>query len=139
MPTYQTTIHLQTKGHTDIIDITSQVDEAIRSSGIATGMVNISGVGSTLGITTIEYEPGCCADLRRALESIAPADSDYAHNARWGDNNGYAHLRSAVLGTAKTYPVCSGQLGLGTWQQIILCDFDDRPRRRDIIVTVCGD
>ena len=139
MATHQTKLHVSTKGHTDIVDITAKVSDAIRQSGIATGMVNVSGVGSTLGITTIEFEPGCCADLRRALDAIAPADSNYAHNARWGDDNGYAHLRSAFLGTAKTFPVIKGELGLGTWQQIILCDFDDRPRSREVIVTVYGD
>ncbi len=139
MGTHQTRVRIETKGHTDIVDITRNVAEAVRASGVVTGMVNVSGVGSTLAITTIEYEPGCCADLRRALEAIAPANSNYAHNARWGDDNGYAHLRSALMGTAKTFPVSGGQLALGTWQQIILCDFDDRPRSREVVVTVHGD
>jgi len=139
MPTHQASIRLQTKGHTDVIDITPQVASVVTASGIRTGMVNISGVGSTLAITTIEFESGCVADLRRALDAIAPVHSNYAHNARWGDDNGYAHLRSALMGTAKTFPVREGELGLGTWQQIILCDFDERPRQREVIVTVVGD
>jgi secondary thiamine-phosphate synthase enzyme len=139
MGTHQTRVRIETKGHTDIVDITRKVAEAVRASGVGTGMVNVSGVGSTLAITTIEYEPGCCADLRRALEAIAPANSNYAHNARWGDDNGFAHLRSALMGTAKTFPVSGGQLALGTWQQIVLCDFDDRPRSREVVVTVYGD
>lgn len=139
MATHQDRISLDTKGHTDVIDISTEVQRVIHSSGIRTGMVNISGVGSTLAVTTIEYEAGCVSDLRRALEAIAPANSNYAHNARWGDDNGYAHLRSALMGTAKTYPVSEGRLALGTWQQIILCDFDDRPRRREVIITVYGD
>lgn len=139
MPTHQTRLRIETKGHTDILDITEKVREVIRRSGVSTGMVNVSGVGSTLAITTIEYEPGCCADLRRALDEIAPANSNYAHNARWGDDNGYAHLRSALMGTAKTFPVTKAELALGTWQQIILCDFDDRPRSREVVVTVFGD
>lgn len=77
--------------------------------------------------------------LRRALEKIAPMNSDYAHNARWGDDNGYAHLRSALMGTAKSYPVEKGELGLGTWQQVVLCDFDECPRTREVMVTVCGE
>jgi secondary thiamine-phosphate synthase enzyme len=79
------------------------------------------------------------SDLQRALEKIAPANSDYAHNARWGDDNGYAHLRSALVGTAKSFPLSEGALGLGTWQQIVLCDFDDRPRERTVTVTVLGE
>ena len=86
------------------MDITSQVERIIEESHLREGIVNISGRGSTLGITTIEYEPGCISDLRRALEEIAPSNSNYAHNARWGDDNGYAHLRSALVGTAKSYP-----------------------------------
>ena len=139
MATHQSRIELQTQGHTDIQDITASVQDAITRSEIQTGMVNVMGVGSTLAITTIEFEPGCCADLRRALDVIAPANDAYAHNARWGDHNGYAHLRSSLLGTSQTFPVCGGQLGTGTWQQIILCDFDDRPRNREVIVTVYGD
>jgi secondary thiamine-phosphate synthase enzyme len=101
--------------------------------------VNVSGRGSTLGVTTLEFEPGCVADLRRALDQVAPATSDYAHNARWGDDNGYAHLRSALVGTAKSFPVIEGKLGTGTWQQIVLCDFDNRGREREITVTVVGE
>ncbi|MCL4795714.1 MAG: secondary thiamine-phosphate synthase enzyme YjbQ [Bryobacteraceae bacterium] len=119
-------------------DITDEVARAVSKSGIETGMVNVAGLGSTLGVTTIEYEPGAVADLKRALEQIAPANDNYAHNARWGDHNGYAHLRSALIGTSETYPVRDGRLRLGTWQQIILCDFDDSPRRREITVTVTG-
>ena len=136
MPVYQKTIRVSTKGHTDVIDLTAQVERIIASSGVREGIVNISGSGSTLAVTTIEFEPGAVADLRRALEQIAPANTDYAHNARWGDRNGYAHLRSALLGTAKSFPIANGKLDLGTWQQVVLCDFDDRPRDREIAVTV---
>jgi len=106
---------------------------------VETGIVNVSGVGSTLGITTLEFEPGCVSDLERALEKIAPSTTEYAHNVRWDDENGYSHLRSALVGTAKSFPVRQGAPGLGTWQQIALCDFDDRPREREIIVTVMGE
>jgi len=139
MPAFQRTFTVSTRGHCDVIDITQEVAAAVSESGVRTGIVNVSGRGSTLGVTTIEYESGCVADMRRALDKIAPENSDYAHNARWGDNNGYAHLRSALIGTAKSYPVMGGQLGLGTWQQVVLCDFDERPRKREITVTVVGD
>jgi secondary thiamine-phosphate synthase enzyme len=138
MPVHQQTIRLDTKGHTDVHDITAAVQAIVEASRIHTGLVNVSGVGSTLGITTLEFEPGCVSDLKRALDLIAPVNSGYAHNARWGDDNGFAHLRSALIGTAKSFPVVNGRLGLGTWQQIVLCDFDDRPRHREVVVTVCG-
>jgi secondary thiamine-phosphate synthase enzyme len=139
MAVFQETLRLSTRGRCDVQDITDAVAAAVRRSGVQTGLVNVAGLGSTLGVTTIEFEPGAVADLQRALELIAPQNEDYAHNARWGDHNGFAHLRSALTGTAKTFPVQNGQLHLGTWQQIILCDFDDRPRRREVTVTVAGD
>jgi len=138
MAAFQKTIRVSTKGHTDVIDITSEVERIVAASGFREGVVNVSGRGSTLAITTIEFEPGAVADLRRALERIAPANNDYAHNARWGDHNGYAHLRSALMGTAKSFPVSNGAIDVGQWQQIVLCDFDDRPREREITVTVFG-
>jgi secondary thiamine-phosphate synthase enzyme len=136
MAVFRQVIRVSTKGHTDVIDLTPEVERIIAGSGARDGLVNVSGSGSTLAVTTIEFEPGAVADLRRALERIAPANTDYAHNARWGDRNGYAHLRSALLGTAKSFPVANGKLDLGTWQQVVLCDFDDRPREREITVTV---
>jgi secondary thiamine-phosphate synthase enzyme len=139
MGAFQRDFTVSTRGRCDVLDITGQVERVVASSGVATGVANVSGVGSTLGITTLEFESGCVADLRRALEKIAPSNKDYAHNARWGDENGYAHLRSALLGTAKSFPVSGGRLSLGTWQQVVLCDFDDRPRERRVIVTVVGE
>ena len=136
---YQKSFQVSTRGHCDVLDITSKVARIVSDSKIETGIVNVSGRGSTLGITTLEFESGCVSDLRRALEKIAPENSDYAHNARWGDHNGYAHLRSALIGTAKSFPLCGGRLGLGTWQQIVLCDFDERGREREITVTVLGE
>src|ERR1035438_8628147 len=138
MATFQTDFRISTRGRCDVLDISAQVAAAVSASGIQTGIVNISGIGSTLGITTLEFEPGCVADLKRALEKIAPSNTDYAHNARWGDENGYSHLRSALVGTARSFPVVGGKVGTGTWQQIVLCDFDDRPREREVIVTVVG-
>jgi len=139
MAAVQKEIAVYTRGNCDVLDITAQVERLVAASGVRTGVVNVSGVGSTLGITTLEFEPGCVADLRRALEQIAPANTNYAHNARWGDENGYSHLRSALVGTAKSFPVADGKIRIGTWQQIVLCDFDDRPRERRVIVTVVGE
>ena len=139
MAVYQKSFAVTTRGRCDILDITAQVARAVAGSRIAAGVVNVSGRGSTLGITTLEFESGCVADLCRALEKIAPANSDYAHNARWGDNNGYSHLRSALIGTAKSFPVAGGKLDVGAWQQIVLCDFDERAREREITVTVVGE
>ncbi len=139
MAVFQKRFRITTRGHCDVLDITGQVERIVTESGIKTGIVNVSGRGSTLGVTTLEFEPGCVADLRRALDQVAPATSDYAHNARWGDDNGYAHLRSALVGTAKSFPVIEGKLGTGTWQQIVLCDFDNRGREREITVTVVGE
>lgn len=135
----QQSIHVPTRGHCDVHDLTAEVQRIVAESGISTGMMNVAGKGSTLAVTTIEYEPGAVADLRRALDSIAPENDRYAHNARWGDHNGFAHLRSAMLGTSETYPVRDGRLYLGTWQQIVLCDFDDRARQREVSVTVLGE
>jgi secondary thiamine-phosphate synthase enzyme len=138
MAVYQKSFPVSTRGHCDVLDITAKVARIVSESKIDAGIVNVSGRGSTLAVTTLEFESGCVADLRRALEKIAPENSDYAHNARWGDDNGYAHLRSALIGTAKSFPLAGGKLAIGTWQQIVLCDFDERGREREITVTVVG-
>ncbi len=139
MGVFQKTFRISTRGRCEVLDITAQVGRIVSESKIAQGVANVAGRGSTVGVTTIEYEPGAVSDLARALEKIAPMNHDYAHNARWGDDNGYAHLRSALLGTSQTFTVRDGALWLGTWQQIILCDFDSRPREREIAVTVVGE
>ena len=139
MAVLQKSFRISTRGHGDVLDVTQQVARVVAESRIQQGIVNIAGVGSTLAITTLEFEPGCVADLQRALEKIAPANSDYAHNARWGDDNGYSHLRSALVGTARSFPICDGRVMVGTWQQIVLCDFDDRARDRQVLVTVMGE
>jgi secondary thiamine-phosphate synthase enzyme len=139
MAVFQSSFRISTRGHCQVLDISNQVEAAVRSSRVRQGMVNVAGKGSTVAVTTIEFEPGAVADLVRALDEIAPANDNYAHNARWGDHNGYAHLRSALLGTTETYPVRDGAVYLGTWQQIVLCDFDERPREREVTVTVVGE
>ena len=139
MAVYQKNFQISTRGHCDVLDISAKVARIVSESKIATGIVNVSGRGSTLAITTIEFESGCVTDLRHALETIAPSNTEYAHNARWGDHNGYSHLRSALMGTTKSFPLTDGKLALGTWQQIVLCDFDERGREREITVTVVGE
>ena len=129
----------QTKGHTDILDITDQVARAVGASGLREGLATVFTPSSTSSLTTLEYESGAIADLRRTLEEIAPANRDYQHTLKWGDGNGSAHLRAALMGPSITAPVVSGQLALGTWQQIIFVDFDNRPRRRTVIVQLVGE
>lgn len=132
------TNHFQvsTKGFTDIVDITQQVSSIIASSSLKDGQVLVFIGGSTAGITTIEYEPGLLKDLPDALERMAPSDVYYHHDETWGDGNGAAHTRSALIGSSITIPFCDGALMLGTWQQIVLLDFDNRPRNRNIIVQI---
>jgi len=139
MAVFQKTFRLSTRGRCDILDITGQVSRIVEESRIKQGIASVSGRGSTLGITTLEYEAGAVSDLARALEKIAPMNHDYAHNAHWGDDNGYAHLRSALIGTSQAFSVRDGALDIGTWQQIVFCDFDSRPRDREVTVTVVGD
>ncbi|MGD2057692.1 MAG: secondary thiamine-phosphate synthase enzyme YjbQ [Anaerolineales bacterium] len=135
---YNSTIELDTQGHTDMHDITPQVAEIVEQAQIDQGLVHIFAASATSGITTIEYESGALQDLRRALEEIAPADREYKHNLRWHDGNGHSHLRSALIGTSLTVPVQGKRLRLGTWQQILYIDFDVRPRDRSLLVSVVG-
>lgn len=134
-----TQIELAGSAGTDIHDVTAQVAEAVAKSGIARGMVTVHVPGSTGAVTTIEYESGCLADLKRLLEELAPEGGEYAHNLRWHDGNGYSHLRAALLGPSLTVPVLDGAPVLGTWQQIIAIDFDNKPRRRRLVIAVVGD
>jgi len=127
-----------TTGKTDLIDITREVSQKIRESDIAEGSVLVFVPGSTAALTTIEYESGVVEDLRDAIERIAPEGLRYRHDARWGDGNGYSHVRAALLGPSLTIPVIEGMPVLGTWQQVILCDFDNRPRNRQVVVQVSG-
>jgi secondary thiamine-phosphate synthase enzyme len=132
------TIPLATRGHADIHDITQRVEAIAGESGIPVGIVAVFAPSSTSALTTIEYESGALDDLRRALDEIAPPDRDYRHNLRWGDGNGHAHLRAALVGPSLTIPLVEGRLSLGTWQQIVYIDFDVRPRERRIVVQVVG-
>ena len=120
-------------------DITDDIEALITSAGVSTGIVVVALVGSTGGITTIEYEPGALEDLRLALEAIAPVNAEYQHNLRWHDGNGFSHLRSALLKTSLSVPVVGGRLQLGTWQQVVLLNFDNRSRNREVVATVVGE
>jgi secondary thiamine-phosphate synthase enzyme len=132
-------IRLSTNGQTEVRDITGAVGEVIARSELAAGTVTIFCPSSTSGLTTIEYEPGCVADLRRMFEEMIPSAREYAHNATWDDGNGHSHLRAALLGPSLTVPFTAGRMTLGTWQQIIYVDFDIRPRKRELIVQVMGE
>lgn len=139
MGMFRTTIERTTTADTDILDLTKEVLLAVGQSSIEEGMVLVFAPGATAGITTLEFESGAIEDLRRAIERMAPRDLNYEHDRRWGDGNGYSHVRAALMGPSLSIPVSSGQPMLGTWQQIVLCDFDNRPRRRTIVLQVSGD
>lgn len=132
-------IRLRTNGETDLVDITAEVGESVRDSGISSGIVTVFIPGSTAGVTTIEYESGAIQDFREAIDRIAPRGIRYHHDARWGDGNGYSHVRAALQGASLTVPFSSSELLLGTWQQIIVVDFDNRPRTRDVILQIIGE
>ena len=129
---------ISTKGFTDIIDITDKVSKAVEESGVKEGICLVSCPGSTAGITTIEYEDGLIKDLKRALDIIAPMSEDYEHCKKWGDCNGYAHIRSALIKPFLSVPIEKSKLLLGTWQQIVFLDFDNRPRKREITIKITG-
>jgi len=120
-------------------NISPEVEALVRDSGVQTGVVTVHLTGSTGAITTIEYEPGALQDLRRALDQIAPPTSDYAHNAAYGDGNGFSHVRSALLKTGVAIPVIDGKLQLGTWQEILLLNLDNRQRTREVVGVVVGE
>ncbi len=133
------TISFSTRGHADVHDITDEVGVAVARSGISTGIVIIFCASSTSALTTIENESGVITDLQRLFDEIVPADREYAHNAAWGDGNGHSHVRAALLGASLTVPFTNGRMALGTWQQIIHVDFDNRPRRRDVLLQILGE
>jgi secondary thiamine-phosphate synthase enzyme len=120
-------------------NVTETVRDVVAESGVTTGQATVGMAGSTGGVTTIEYESGALKDLWRAVEQLAPADGEYAHNLKWGDGNGFSHVRSALLKTGLSVPVINGELYLGTWQQITVFNFDNRSRRREIAVVVVGE
>lgn len=125
-----------TGGHGEVVDLTPGVEEVVQGSGADRGVVTVMGIGSTVAVTTMEYEPGGVQDLTDALERLIPTQGDYAHNRLNHDTNSYAHMRAAIIGPSESIPLVDGRLGLGTWQQVVLLDFDDRPRERLVSVQV---
>ena len=137
---FQKTIHLSTHGEGQIVNISPGIEDAVRESGLGSGLVNVFVTGSTAAVTTIEYEDGVLADFTRALSVFAPDDANYRHNTRWGDGNGRSHVRASLIGPSVTIPFREGALMCGTWQQVVLVELDVRPsRERTVVVTVNGD
>lgn len=136
---YGKKITLSTKGFSDIRDITGEVQAAIRQSGIKNGLVNISAIGSTASVSTIEYEPALLEDVRDQLEESVPSTKRTRHSQTWGDDNGFSHIRATLMGPGITVPLSGGGLVLGTWQQIVVIDHDNRPRLREIFIQVMGE
>ena len=136
MPVQSSQIMVQTTGKTDVIDVTPQVTGEVRKSNVQDGAVSLFIPGSTAALTTIEFESGVINDLKKAIEKMAPEDIFYAHNERWGDGNGYSHVRAAIFGASLFIPIVEDIMSLGMWQQIVLLDFDNRPRDRRIVVQI---
>jgi secondary thiamine-phosphate synthase enzyme len=132
-------LRLSTSGQTDVRDITCAVQETVGRSKLQAGSETIFCPSSTSALTTLEFEPGCVADLKRMFEELLPSAREYAHNATWDDGNGHSHLRAALLGPSLTVPFTGARLTLGTWQQIVYVDFDTRPRQRELIVQLIGE
>lgn len=132
-------ISLSTRGNTDMVDITPQAQEIVHQHGLKEGQITLFVSGSTAGLTTVEFEPGLIKDLPEAFEKIAPAGRRYHHDDTWGDGNGHAHVRASLLGPSLVVPFSEGKLLLGTWQQIVLMDFDTHGRRRSIVVQLIGE
>lgn len=123
----------------DVVDVTEGVSEAVRESGLVNGAAIIFVPGATGAVTTIEFEPGLVEDIKKALERLAPIGIDYAHDQRWGDGNGYSHIRASLLGPSLSIPFLERELMLGTWQQIVFLEMDNRPRKRKIVVQIVGE
>ncbi|MBI4858695.1 MAG: YjbQ family protein [Candidatus Riflebacteria bacterium] len=139
MPVYSASIPVKTRGDCHIVDLTRPLQERVLASGIKTGIALVFVPGSTAGITTIEFEPGLLEDLPELFERLAPSDARYHHDDTWHDGNGHSHVRAALLGPSLALPVDDGRPALGTWQQVVLVDFDNRARSRDVLVRVVGE
>jgi secondary thiamine-phosphate synthase enzyme len=133
------TLQIETQGNADVVDISRQVTDAVLESGMTNGIITVFCPSATSALTTIEYESGVINDLRRLFDEIIDPERHYEHNARWGDGNGHSHVRAAILGPSLTIPFVERKLTLGTWQQIIFIDFDNRARRRSLIAQVIGE
>lgn len=133
------TISVNSQGHTDVRDLTAEVQHSVEVSGLTSGLVTVFVGGSTAAITTVEFEPGLVKDLKSLFERICPEDADYHHHATSGDDNGSAHVRAAMVGPSVTIPFMQKTLALGDWQQVVLVDFDTRPRRRELVLLMIGE
>ena len=133
------TVTFETQGNCDLIDVTGKVEEIVKESELTIGICTVFCPGSTASITTIEYEGGLLKDFPDAMDRLVPEDIVYEHHLRWGDGNGHSHVRATILGPSLTIPFANGKLTLGTWQQIVFCDFDNRPRNRKMEVVVLGE
>jgi len=139
MPVKTGSISLNTRGDTGIQDITTELERLVFESGLKSGTLTVFCPSSTSGLTTVEFEPGAVADLKRLFEELIPSGREYAHNATWEDGNGHSHMRAALLGPSLTVPFVEKTLTLGTWQQVVHVDFDIRPRRRELVVQMVGE
>ncbi len=131
--------HINTRGDAEVVDITSLATKALHKSGLRDGLLTVFVPGSTAAVTTIEFESGAVQDLRAAVERLVPKSGHYEHDKRWGDGNGFSHVRAALLKPGLTIPFEGAELLLGTWQQLVLIDFDNRPRAREIVIQVLGE
>ena len=138
MPVHTGQLRFSTEGDGDVVDLTEGVLEVVRSAGVADGVVSVFVPGSTAAVTTMEFEPGGVQDLRAALERLVPREGDYEHNRLNHDTNSHAHIRAAIVGPSESIPLRGGRLATGTWQQLVLVDFDDRPRERTVVVQIAS-
>jgi secondary thiamine-phosphate synthase enzyme len=139
MKVVQNKVSKKTKGSGDLIDITADITKALRQSGLKTGTVTVFNIGSTAAITTFEFEPGLIRDVQELYEKLIPSKKHYCHDETWGDANGFSHLRAALQGPSLAIPFENGELLLGTWQQVVLAEFDNRPRQRQVVVQMIGE
>ncbi len=139
MKVFNQTLTIETKGFSHIIDITNQLESAVEESGIENGIALVFVPGSTGGVTTIEYEPGLLKDFPELMEKLIPSNRSYYHDQTWHDGNGFSHLRSSLIGTSLVLPIYRGSVIHGTWQQVVIVDFDNRPRRRNVVIHLLGE
>lgn len=139
MPTKNGAFTVKTSAKDEVIDITAKVQDIVSKSGLENGLACIFVSGSTAAVTTVEFEPGLVRDIGEALERLYPKDKDYEHHRRWGDGNGHSHVRASMVGPSLTVPIVDGKLLLGTWQQIVFLEFDNKPRSREIAVQMVGE
>lgn len=139
MKVFNQTLTIETKGFSHVIDITNQLESAVEESGIENGIALVFVPGSTGGVTTIEYEPGLLKDFPELMEKLIPSNRSYHHDQTWHDGNGFSHLRSSLIGTSLVLPIYRGSVIHGTWQQVVIVDFDNRPRRRNVVIHLLGE